>query len=138
MPQTESETQPELLKLLRSGSLPAELQPHTDEARLQGLLDGRIPTAQAGTDPQGEVYRELARARTSRGAHPAVSHLRGQSAVYGRKVLQLTPRSMDKRHVPEQQSGSIRSLYGKVYGFATSCGEDGHEQFAIVAIPFDI
>ena len=59
MPQTETETQPELLKLLRSGSLPAELQPHTDEARLQGLLDGRIPTAQAGADPQGEVYREL-------------------------------------------------------------------------------
>jgi len=59
IPQTESETQPELLKLLRSGSLPAELQPHTDEARLQGLLDGRIPTAQAGSDPQGEVYREL-------------------------------------------------------------------------------
>jgi type II restriction/modification system DNA methylase subunit YeeA len=59
MPQTESETQPEVLKLLRSGSLPAELQPHTDEARLQGLLDGRIPTANAGADPQGEVYREL-------------------------------------------------------------------------------
>ncbi|MCP9899311.1 BREX-1 system adenine-specific DNA-methyltransferase PglX [Cyanobium sp. Cruz CV13-4-11] len=59
MPQTETETQPELLKLLRSGSLPAELQPHTDEARLQGLLDGRIPTATAGADPQGEVYREL-------------------------------------------------------------------------------
>ena len=59
MPQTESETQPEVLKLLRSGSLPAELQPHTDEARLQGLLDGRLPTAQAGADPQGEVYREL-------------------------------------------------------------------------------
>jgi hypothetical protein len=59
MPQTETETQPELLKLLRSGSLPAELQPHTDEARLQGLLDGRIPPAMAGADPQGEVYREL-------------------------------------------------------------------------------
>ena len=59
MPQTESETQPELLKLLRSGSLPAELQPHTDETRLQGLLDGRIPTAHAGADPQGEVYRQL-------------------------------------------------------------------------------
>jgi type II restriction/modification system DNA methylase subunit YeeA len=59
MPQTETETQPEVLKLLRSGSLPAELQPHTDEARLQGLLDGRLPTAQAGADPQGEVYREL-------------------------------------------------------------------------------
>jgi type II restriction/modification system DNA methylase subunit YeeA len=26
---------------------------------LQGLLDGRLPTAQAGADPQGEVYREL-------------------------------------------------------------------------------
>ena len=62
MPQTETETQPELLKLLRSGSLPAELQPHSDEARLQGLLDGRIPTAQAGSDPQGEVYRELIQA----------------------------------------------------------------------------
>ena len=24
-----------------------------------GLLDGRIPTAIAGADPQGEVYREL-------------------------------------------------------------------------------
>ena len=59
MPQTETETQPELLKLLRSGSLSAELQPHTDEARLQGLLDGRIPTANAGADSQGEVYREL-------------------------------------------------------------------------------
>jgi hypothetical protein len=59
MPQTESETQPEVLKLLRSGSLPAELQPHTDEARLQGLLDGQLPTAMAGADPQGEVYREL-------------------------------------------------------------------------------
>jgi type II restriction/modification system DNA methylase subunit YeeA len=59
MPQTETETQPEVLKLLRSGSLPAELQPHTDEARLQGLLDGRLPTAHAGADPQGEVYREL-------------------------------------------------------------------------------
>jgi len=59
MAQTESETQPELLKLLRSGSLPAQLQPHTDEARLQGLLDGRLPTAHAGADPQGEVYREL-------------------------------------------------------------------------------
>ncbi len=45
VPQTETETRPELLKLLRNGSLPAELQPHTDEARLQGLLDGRIPTA---------------------------------------------------------------------------------------------
>ena len=59
MAQTESETQPEFPRVLRSGSLSAELQSHTDEARLQGLLDGRIPTAHAGADTQGEVYREL-------------------------------------------------------------------------------
>ena len=59
MPQTQSETQPELLKLLRSGSLPTELQPHTDEARLHGLLDGRISMTNASADPQGGVYREL-------------------------------------------------------------------------------
>ena len=59
MPETEGETQPELLKLMRSGSLPAELNEHTKEARLHGLLDGQIPTAIAGADPQGEVYREL-------------------------------------------------------------------------------
>ena len=33
--------------------------PHTNETRLNGLLDGQIPTAIAGADPQGEVYREL-------------------------------------------------------------------------------
>jgi hypothetical protein len=44
---------------MRAGSLPAELKPHTDEARLHGLLDGQIPPAIAGADPQGEVYREL-------------------------------------------------------------------------------
>jgi hypothetical protein len=59
MPETEGETQPELLKLMRSGSLPAELSEHTKESRLHGLLDGQIPTAIAGADPQGEVYREL-------------------------------------------------------------------------------
>ncbi|TGG87452.1 MAG: class I SAM-dependent DNA methyltransferase, partial [Aphanocapsa feldmannii 288cV] len=59
MPATEGEIQPELLKLMRSGSLPGELKEHGDEARLNGLLDGRIPTAIAGGDPQGEVYREL-------------------------------------------------------------------------------
>jgi hypothetical protein len=59
MPETEGETQPELLKLMRSGSLSAELSEHTKEARLHGLLDGQIPTAIAGADPQGEVYREL-------------------------------------------------------------------------------
>jgi len=59
MPAAEGETQPELLKLMRAGSLPAELKPHTNEARLHGLLDGQIPSAVAGADPQGEVYREL-------------------------------------------------------------------------------
>ncbi|MBA3351314.1 MAG: class I SAM-dependent DNA methyltransferase, partial [Blastocatellia bacterium] len=56
---TRDETQPELLKLLRSGSLPAELLPHTDLKRLNDLLDGRLPTATAGADPQGEAYRDL-------------------------------------------------------------------------------
>jgi hypothetical protein len=59
MPAAEGETQPELLKLMRAGSLPAELKPLTNEARLHGLLDGQIPPAIAGADPQGEVYREL-------------------------------------------------------------------------------
>jgi hypothetical protein len=59
MAAAEGETQPELLKLMRAGSLPGELKPHTNEARLHGLLDGQIPPAMAGSDPQGEVYREL-------------------------------------------------------------------------------
>lgn len=59
MPGAEGETQPELLKLMRAGSLPAELKPHTSGERLHGLLDGQIPPAIAGADPQGEVYREL-------------------------------------------------------------------------------
>ncbi|NQW39559.1 MAG: BREX-1 system adenine-specific DNA-methyltransferase PglX, partial [Cyanobacteria bacterium] len=59
MPAGEAETQPELLKLMCSGSLPAELKTHTDEARLHGLLDGHIATAMANADPQGEVYRQL-------------------------------------------------------------------------------
>ncbi len=58
-PATPDETQPEILKLLRSGSLPEELRPHTDLARLNDLLDGRLPTAIAGADPQGEAYRGL-------------------------------------------------------------------------------
>jgi hypothetical protein len=58
-PATPEETQPELLKLLRTGSLPAELTPHTDLQRLNDLLDGRLPTAIAGADPQGEAYRGL-------------------------------------------------------------------------------
>ncbi|PTY02766.1 BREX-1 system adenine-specific DNA-methyltransferase PglX [Verrucomicrobia bacterium LW23] len=56
---TAEETQPELLKLVRTGSLPEELRPHTDLARLNDLLDGRLPTAITGADPQGEVYRHL-------------------------------------------------------------------------------
>ena len=59
MPAAEGETQPELLKLMRAGSLPTELKAHTNQARLHGLLDGQIPPAFAGADPQGEVYREL-------------------------------------------------------------------------------
>jgi type II restriction/modification system DNA methylase subunit YeeA len=58
-PATPDETQPEILKLLRTGSLPAELNPHTDLQRLNDLLDGRLPTAIAGADPQGEAYRGL-------------------------------------------------------------------------------
>jgi hypothetical protein len=59
MPAGEGETQPELLKLMRAGSLPAALKGHTNESHLHGLLDGQIQTAIAGADPQGEVYREL-------------------------------------------------------------------------------
>jgi len=59
MPAAEGETQPELLKLMRAGSLPAALKGHANESRLHGLLDGQIQTAIAGADPQGEVYREL-------------------------------------------------------------------------------
>ena len=56
---TTDETQPEVLRLMRMGSLPAELGDFTDLARLNDLLDGRLPTATAGADPQGEVYRHL-------------------------------------------------------------------------------
>jgi len=59
MPADGSETQPELLKLMRSGSLPDDLKAFTNEQRLNQLLDGQIPTAIPGGDAQGEVYREL-------------------------------------------------------------------------------
>ena len=49
------ETQPELLKLMSTGALPEELQHHTNLQRLNDLLDGKIPAA----DAQGEVYRSL-------------------------------------------------------------------------------
>ena len=54
-PATPDETQPELLKLVRAGHCPEELQRHTSLDRLNGLLDGGIPS----NDPQGEVYRHL-------------------------------------------------------------------------------
>ena len=54
-PATAEETQPEILKLTRTGSLPTELHPHTDPKRLNDLLDGRIPSS----DAQTEVYRHL-------------------------------------------------------------------------------
>src|ERR1035441_8186083 len=49
------ETLPELLKVMRAGALPEELQRYTDVPRLESLLIGRIPSA----DPQAEVYRHL-------------------------------------------------------------------------------
>ncbi|HMX26903.1 MAG TPA: class I SAM-dependent DNA methyltransferase, partial [Blastocatellia bacterium] len=52
---TAEETQPEVLRLMRTGALPENLQRHTDLKRLNDLLDGNIPS----TDPQGEVYRHL-------------------------------------------------------------------------------
>ena len=58
-PATEEETQPEILKQFRNGSLPDELAPFVDAERLRDLLNGRLPTAIAGADPQGEVYRHL-------------------------------------------------------------------------------
>jgi hypothetical protein len=58
-PATPSETQPELLKLMRTGALPEDLHCHTNVGRLNELLDGRLPTAIPNSDPQGEVYRHL-------------------------------------------------------------------------------
>src|ERR1035441_6122479 len=55
MPAAAQETQPELLKLTRTGALPDELGRHTNPGRLNDLLDGRIQSP----DPQGEVYRQL-------------------------------------------------------------------------------
>lgn len=59
MPAGEGETQPELLKLMRSGDLPVELREFTNEQYLNQVLDGQLPTAIPGGDPQGEIYREL-------------------------------------------------------------------------------
>ena len=54
-PANATETQPELLKLTRTGALPEELHTHSNVIRLNDLLDGRIPSP----DAQGEVYRSL-------------------------------------------------------------------------------
>jgi type II restriction/modification system DNA methylase subunit YeeA len=54
-PATPEETQPELLRVMRTGALPEELQRYADVVRLNDLLDGRIPS----DDAQGEVYRHL-------------------------------------------------------------------------------
>jgi len=54
MPATAQETQPELLKLTRTGSLPEVLKPFTG-TDINDLLDGHLPS----DDPQGEVYRHL-------------------------------------------------------------------------------
>ena len=59
MPAEQGENQPELLKLMRSGSLPAELKRFINEQRLNQILDNQIPTSSLGGDPQAEVYREL-------------------------------------------------------------------------------
>ncbi|MEO8350691.1 MAG: class I SAM-dependent DNA methyltransferase, partial [Chthoniobacteraceae bacterium] len=69
-PATADETQPELLKLTRNGSLPAELAAFTDPARLNKLLDGHLPSP----DPQGEVYRHLVLA-ACRFYHALLPHL---------------------------------------------------------------
>ena len=53
------ESQPGLLKAFRASELPEELTHFTPVKRLNDLLDGRLPTAIAGADPQGEVYRHL-------------------------------------------------------------------------------
>jgi hypothetical protein len=54
-PADPSVTQPELLKQMREGALPEALRRFTDPTRLDGLLDGQIPS----TAPQAEVYRHL-------------------------------------------------------------------------------
>jgi len=59
MPATPDESEPEILKLMRSGALPQELRNATDVQRLDDLLDGRIPTARESIDAPGEVYRHL-------------------------------------------------------------------------------
>jgi hypothetical protein len=54
-PVNPDETQPEILRSVLAGSLPAELAPFADPKRINSLLDGTTPSP----DPQGEVYRHL-------------------------------------------------------------------------------
>jgi hypothetical protein len=54
-PVNPDETQPEILRSVLAGSLPAELAPFADPKRINSLLDGTMPSP----DPQGEVYRHL-------------------------------------------------------------------------------
>ena len=54
-PATAEETQPELLKLMRTGALPEDCSAIPIRQRLNDLLDGRI----SSDDRQGEVYRHL-------------------------------------------------------------------------------
>lgn len=54
-PASPEETQPELLRVVRTSGVPEELASFTDPHRIDGLLDSRVPSA----DPQGEVYRHL-------------------------------------------------------------------------------
>ncbi len=58
-PASPSETQPELLKLMRNGTLPVDLARSLDMTRLNNLLDGNLTPSTPGADPQGEVYRHL-------------------------------------------------------------------------------
>ncbi|MBL8028671.1 MAG: BREX-1 system adenine-specific DNA-methyltransferase PglX, partial [Fibrobacteres bacterium] len=55
MPASPDETQPELLKQTRLGTIPDELKTHTNVNRLNDLLIGKLPSL----DAQGEVYRHL-------------------------------------------------------------------------------
>lgn len=48
-----ADTLPELFTVARLGAVPVELRRYIDTARMEALLQGRIPSA----DPQGEVYR---------------------------------------------------------------------------------
>jgi hypothetical protein len=50
-----ADTLPELFTMVRTGAVPEELRRYVDVARMESILQGRIPSA----DPQGEAYRML-------------------------------------------------------------------------------